>query len=89
MNPAVQGGAFDDFLAAVAPASRTQPHWREEDGPLPALYLGHGAPPLFNDPLWISLPSVATDQVVRLDRLGYPGIEGRIRLMDELVVALA
>ena len=25
----------------------------EEDGPLPALYLGHGAPPLFNDPLWI------------------------------------
>jgi 4,5-DOPA dioxygenase extradiol len=54
MNPAVQGGAFDDFLAAVAPASRTQPHWREEDGPLPALYLGHGAPPLFNDPVWIS-----------------------------------
>jgi len=44
---------------------------------------------LENDPLWISLPSVATDQVVRLDRLGYPGIEGRIRLMDELVVALA
>jgi 4,5-DOPA dioxygenase extradiol len=54
MNPAVQGGAFDDFLATVAPASRTQPHWREEDGPLPALYLGHGAPPLFNDPVWIS-----------------------------------
>ena len=50
----MQGGAFDDFLATAAPASRNQPRWREEDGPLPALYLGHGAPPLFNDPLWIS-----------------------------------
>ena len=53
MHPPVQGGAFDDFLATAAPASRDQPRWREEDGPLPALYLGHGAPPLFNDPLWI------------------------------------
>jgi len=24
-----------------------------DDGPLPALYLSHGAPPLFDDPLWI------------------------------------
>ncbi len=53
LHPPVQGGAFDDFLAAAAPASRDQPLWREEDGPLPALYLGHGAPPLLNDPLWI------------------------------------
>ena len=54
LRPPVQGGAFDDFLATDAPASRHQPRWREEDGPLPALYLGHGAPPLFNDPVWIS-----------------------------------
>jgi 4,5-DOPA dioxygenase extradiol len=54
LSPPVQGGAFDDFLTTVAPASRDQPRWREEDGPLPALYLGHGAPPLFNGPLWIS-----------------------------------
>lgn len=54
LDPPIQGGAFDDFLATGAPASRTQPRWREEDGPLPALYLGHGAPPLFNDPLWIA-----------------------------------
>jgi len=26
--------------------------WREGDAPLPALYLGHGAPPLLDDPVW-------------------------------------
>ena len=53
LNPPVQGGAFDDFMAATAPASRNQRRWQPEDGPMPALYLGHGAPPLFNDALWI------------------------------------
>ena len=53
MHPAVQGGAFDDFLRSTAPTSRGQAVWRAEDGPMPALYLGHGAPPLFNDSRWI------------------------------------
>jgi 4,5-DOPA dioxygenase extradiol len=53
LHPPVQGGAFDDFLRTAAPASRDQSAWRAEDGPMPALYLGHGAPPLFNDPHWI------------------------------------
>jgi 4,5-DOPA dioxygenase extradiol len=53
LHPSVQGGAFDDFLRTAAPASRDQVAWRAEDGPMPALYLGHGAPPLFNDPHWI------------------------------------
>jgi 4,5-DOPA dioxygenase extradiol len=53
LNPPVQGGAFDDFLRTIAPASRDQAVWRPEDGPMPALYLGHGAPPLFNDANWI------------------------------------
>ena len=26
--------------------------WTPADGPLPALFLGHGAPPLLDDPLW-------------------------------------
>ncbi len=26
--------------------------WAEGDGPMPALYLGHGAPPLADDPTW-------------------------------------
>jgi 4,5-DOPA dioxygenase extradiol len=53
LNPSVQGGAFDDFLRSSAPASRDQAVWRPEDGPMPAVYLGHGAPPLFNDATWI------------------------------------
>ncbi len=53
IRPAVQGGAFDDFLRTSAPASRDQAVWQPTDGPMPALYLGHGAPPLFNDATWI------------------------------------
>lgn len=50
MTPTVPGGAYDDFLAAGRPALRD---WTPADGPLPALYLSHGAPPVFDDPLWI------------------------------------
>lgn len=42
-----------------------------------------------NDPLWSRLPAVVNDNVVTLDRLGYPGIPGRIRLVDELTRLLA
>ncbi len=27
--------------------------WTPDDGPLPALYLGHGAPPLLEDAAWM------------------------------------
>src|SRR5271170_3497261 len=47
------GAAFDAFLADAAPAGRAQPAWEPDMGPLPALFLSHGAPPLFDDPLWI------------------------------------
>lgn len=47
------GAAFDAFLADTAPSSHTQELWTPESGPMPALFLGHGAPPLFDDPLWI------------------------------------
>ncbi|WP_041292286.1 dioxygenase [Kineococcus radiotolerans] len=50
-NPA---GAFDDFLRTVAPAAKTRHAWTPADGPMPALYLSHGAPPLFDDPHWIN-----------------------------------
>ncbi|HET9646749.1 MAG TPA: class III extradiol ring-cleavage dioxygenase [Microlunatus sp.] len=53
LYPKVQGGAFDDFIRDVAPASRVQRVWTPEDGPMPAVYLSHGAPPLFNDAHWI------------------------------------
>lgn len=36
------------------------------------------------DPLWQQLPAVRADDVVVIDRLGYPGVAGLIRLYDEL-----
>ncbi len=47
------GAAFDTFLADTAPASLGRADWSPGAGPMPALYLSHGAPPLFDDPLWI------------------------------------
>jgi len=47
------GAAFDTFLADTAPSSHAQAEWTADSGPLPALFLSHGAPPLFDDPLWI------------------------------------
>ncbi len=54
LNPEVPGAAFDAFWRDAAPASREQRAWTPADGAMPALYLSHGAPPLFDDPLWIS-----------------------------------
>ena len=53
MNPAVPGASYTRFLEERAPSSRSRPEWTEQDGPLPALYLSHGAPPVFDDPHWM------------------------------------
>ncbi len=45
---------YETFLATATSATRAQRLWTPEDGPLPAIYLGHGAPPLLEDPLWMS-----------------------------------
>lgn len=37
-----------------------------------------------DDPLWQQLPAVQADDVTTIDRLGYPGVAGLIRLYDEL-----
>lgn len=42
-----------------------------------------------DDPLWSELPAPAAGRVHQLDRLGYPGVEGRIRLVDDLIDILA
>ena len=47
------GAAFDAFLRDAAPAARDRRLWTPDDGPMPALYLSHGAPPLFDDAPWI------------------------------------
>jgi len=54
MRASEPGSAFDAFLRDTAPSSQGQPEWSPGSGPLPALFLSHGAPPLFDDPLWIS-----------------------------------
>jgi 4,5-DOPA dioxygenase extradiol len=46
--------AYDRFMVESAPASRGQRSWVESDGPLPALYLSHGSPALFEDATWIN-----------------------------------
>ncbi len=53
INPIRPGQAFDLFLANRAEQAKQQKSWLPEDGPLPALYLSHGAPPVFDDPHWI------------------------------------
>jgi 4,5-DOPA dioxygenase extradiol len=52
--PDVPAAAFEKFLRDTAPSSRGQRAWTPSDGAMPALYISHGAPPLFDDPLWIS-----------------------------------
>jgi 4,5-DOPA dioxygenase extradiol len=51
--PEVPGGAFDNFITDAERVSRTQRRWTPDDGPLPALYVSHGAPPLFDDGPWM------------------------------------
>ncbi|MFN8074029.1 MAG: class III extradiol ring-cleavage dioxygenase [Kineosporiaceae bacterium] len=45
--------AYTRFLTEAAPLSTAQRAWTPADGPLPALYLGHGAPPLLEDAVWM------------------------------------
>ncbi|MEW2401455.1 class III extradiol ring-cleavage dioxygenase [Streptomyces sp. NPDC046862] len=53
LEPRTPGGAYDRFLVDALPRARTQRAWRPEDGPLPALFVSHGAPPLFDDGPWL------------------------------------
>lgn len=53
LNPAVPAGAYDQFLIGALPRARRQRAWRTGDDALPALYLSHGAPPLFDDGPWL------------------------------------
>lgn len=53
LNPAIPVGAYDAFLPdALARAAGHRP-WTPADGPLPAIYLSHGAPPLLDDGVWL------------------------------------
>jgi 4,5-DOPA dioxygenase extradiol len=52
-DPLVPAGAYDEFVKSAAPPSAAQQPWTPADGALPALYMGHGAPPLLDDPEWM------------------------------------
>ena len=52
-DPDVPAGAFDAFVPEAAEVSRAQRSWSPDDGALPSLYLSHGAPPLFDDAVWM------------------------------------
>jgi 4,5-DOPA dioxygenase extradiol len=54
LNPAVPAGAYHDLLARVLPQARVQREWQADDGPLPSLFVSHGAPPTLNDPQWLA-----------------------------------
>ena len=45
---------FRQHLARVAAVTGAHQAWTPADGPLPSLYLSHGAPPLFEDPAWMT-----------------------------------
>ncbi|MFD9488351.1 DODA-type extradiol aromatic ring-opening family dioxygenase [Streptomyces sp. NPDC059991] len=46
--------AYDDLLARVLPQAREQQAWNPSDGPLPSLFVSHGAPFTLDDPQWLS-----------------------------------
>jgi 4,5-DOPA dioxygenase extradiol len=49
----VSSTSYPEFRVEASPISAAQRRWTPADGPLPALYLGHGAPPLLDDPEWM------------------------------------
>ena len=53
LNPHVAAGAYDNHLARVLPQAREQRPWSPSDGPLPSLFVSHGAPFTLDDPQWI------------------------------------
>ncbi|NMO88805.1 dioxygenase [Actinomycetospora sp. TBRC 11914] len=50
---AAPGAAFDAFVGPARATAAGRRPWTPEDGPLPAIYLSHGAPPLYDDAEWM------------------------------------
>ncbi|AEK39975.1 dioxygenase [Amycolatopsis mediterranei] len=53
LNLANPAGAYDALLTRVLPQARVQRRWEPSDGPLPSLFVSHGAPPTLDDPQWL------------------------------------
>jgi 4,5-DOPA dioxygenase extradiol len=50
---ATPGAAYDAFVGPARATAAGRRPWTPEDGPLPAIYLSHGAPPLYDDGEWM------------------------------------
>jgi 4,5-DOPA dioxygenase extradiol len=54
MNPGDRVAVpYHRLVASAGPASAAQRDWTPDDGPMPAIYLGHGAPPLLESASWM------------------------------------
>ncbi|OZC59742.1 dioxygenase [Rhodococcus sp. 06-621-2] len=53
LSPIVPAGAYDDLLARVLPRTDSRKKWEPSDGPMPSLFVSHGAPPTLDDPQWL------------------------------------
>jgi 4,5-DOPA dioxygenase extradiol len=53
LSPATPAGAYDALLTRVLAQARDHRRWESADGPLPSLFVSHGAPPTLDDPQWL------------------------------------
>jgi 4,5-DOPA dioxygenase extradiol len=52
-DPGAPAAAYDEFRPGALARARHHQDWSPADGRMPALYLSHGAPPLFDDGPWL------------------------------------
>jgi 4,5-DOPA dioxygenase extradiol len=52
-DPARPAGAYDDLVRRVMDRARRRRAWTPADGPLPAMFVSHGAPPTLDDAQWL------------------------------------
>ncbi|MDL5157337.1 dioxygenase family protein [Actinomycetospora termitidis] len=52
-DQAAPGAAFDAFIGPARDTASGRRPWTPADGPMPAIYLSHGAPPLYDDGGWM------------------------------------
>lgn len=53
LRPNIPAGAYDEHLLRVLHQAREQRPWTPADGPLPSLFVSHGAPFTLDDPQWL------------------------------------
>ena len=54
LRPDVPAGAYDAHLARNLSRARDQRTWTSDDGPLPSLFVSHGAPFTLDDAQWLA-----------------------------------